>query len=59
MPDTKPAIGGAKGSHSEYVSRRAAELIDESDKGLNMFDAEAMGRWIGAATEILRELTHA
>jgi len=44
---------------SEYVSRRAAELIDESDKGLNMFDAEAMGRWIGAATEILRELTHA
>jgi hypothetical protein len=40
---------------SEYVTRRARELVAEADAGMDM-SVMAMAAWVGSATEILREL---
>jgi hypothetical protein len=41
---------------SEYVTQRAGELIAQAEQPLALTDWQAAAEWIGAATEILREL---
>jgi len=42
---------------SDYVTGRARELVIEADAMTTGADPRTVWAWIGAATEILRELT--
>ena len=42
---------------SDYVTQRARELIEQADTPGGLRDHWDMAAWIGAAAEILRELT--
>jgi hypothetical protein len=42
---------------SDYVTGRARELVIEADAMTTRADPQTVWAWIGAATEILRELT--
>lgn len=44
-------------ARESYAITRARELVAESDSNQCLASSEAMSRWIGSATEILRELT--
>jgi hypothetical protein len=42
---------------SDYVTGRARELVIEADAMTTRADPQTVWAWIGAAAEILRELT--